>query len=141
MTSVIWIRNIIAIIALIGGIINLRSFYKERKESGCQVVDEKKRKKIFTKIKKFTHEKNYQTGKVETKPNIVDSVIYDTIKVSETLMAKTYEYNSEPNDTFQYKLNINSYTEPNWYSLNVRTKNKFTIVNKLLLAPLKLYEI
>ena len=59
MTSVIWIRNIIAIIALIGGIINLRSFYKERKESGCQVVDEKKRKKIFTKIKKFTHEKNF----------------------------------------------------------------------------------
>ena len=26
--------------------------------------------------------------------------------------------------------NINSYTEPNWYSLNVKTKNKFTIVNK-----------
>ena len=59
MTSIIWIRNIIAVIALIGGIINLRSFYKERKESGCQVVDEKKRKKIFTKIKNFTHEKNF----------------------------------------------------------------------------------
>ena len=59
MTSIIWIRNIIAVIALIGGIINLRSFYKERKESGCQVVDDKKRKKIFSKIKKFTHEKNF----------------------------------------------------------------------------------
>lgn len=59
MTSIIWIRNIIAIIALIGGIINLRSFYKERKESGCEVVDDKKRKKIFSKIKKFTHEKNF----------------------------------------------------------------------------------
>lgn len=59
MTSIIWIRNIIAIIALIGGIVNLRSFYKERKESGCQVVDDKKRKKIFSKIKKFTHEKNF----------------------------------------------------------------------------------
>ncbi len=59
MTSIIWIRNIIAIIALIGGIVNLRSFYKERKESGCDVVDDKKRKKIFSKIKKFTHEKNF----------------------------------------------------------------------------------
>ena len=59
MTSIIWIRNIIAIIALIGGIINLRNFYKERKESGCEVVDDKKRKKIFSKIKKFTHEKNF----------------------------------------------------------------------------------
>ena len=59
MTSIIWIRNIIAIIALIGGFFNLRSFYKERKESGCQVVDDKKRKKMFTKIKKFTSEKNF----------------------------------------------------------------------------------
>lgn len=59
MTSIIWIRNIIAIIALIGGILNLRNFYKERKESGCEVVDDKKRKKIFSKIKKFTHEKNF----------------------------------------------------------------------------------
>lgn len=59
MTSIIWIRNIIAVIALIGGILNLRSFYKERKESGCEVVDDKKRKKIFSKIKKFTHEKNF----------------------------------------------------------------------------------
>ena len=59
MTSIIWVRNIIAIIALIGGIINLRSFYKERQESGCQVVDDKKRKKMFTKIKKFTSEKNF----------------------------------------------------------------------------------
>lgn len=59
MTSIIWLRNIIAIIALIGGFVNLRSFYKERKESGCQVVDDKKRKKMFTKIKKFTSEKNF----------------------------------------------------------------------------------
>ena len=58
-TSIIWIRNIIAIVALIGGIINLRSYIRERKESGCEVVDDKKRKKIFSKIKKFTREKNF----------------------------------------------------------------------------------
>ena len=105
--------------------------FKELKKENKELYDSLKQyKDKIDFIVQFTHEKNYQTGKVETKPNVVDSVIYDTIKVSETLMAKTYEYNSEPNETFQYKLNINSYTEPNWYSLNVRTKNKFTIVNK-----------
>ena len=52
-------RNIIAVVALIGGIINLRSYLKSRKDdSGCDIVDDKKRKKIFTKIKKFTKEKS-----------------------------------------------------------------------------------
>ena len=54
-------RNIIAIVALIGGIINLRSYWnsiKEDNSSGCEVVDDKKRKKIFSKIKKFTKEKS-----------------------------------------------------------------------------------
>lgn len=57
MTTVIWIRNIIALIAVIGGIFNLRSFYKSH-DGGCNVVDDKKRKKIFSKIRKFTSEKN-----------------------------------------------------------------------------------
>ncbi len=57
-TSIIF-RNIIAVIALIGGIINLRSYIKSiRDDSGCEIVDDKKRKKIFTKIKKFTKEKS-----------------------------------------------------------------------------------
>ena len=57
MTTVVWIRNLIAIIALIGAGVNLRSFIKS-KDSGCEVVDDKKRKKIFKKIKKFTSEKS-----------------------------------------------------------------------------------
>ena len=56
-TSIIF-RNIIAIIAIIGSVINLRSFMKS-KENGCEVVDSTKRKKIFTKIKKFTTEKSF----------------------------------------------------------------------------------
>lgn len=105
--------------------------FKELNKENKELYDSLKQyKDKIDFIVQFTHEKDYQTGKIETKPNVIDSVIYDTIKVSEALMAKTYEYNSEPNDTFQYKLNINSYTEPNWYSLNVKTKNKFTIVNK-----------
>ena len=58
-TTIVYIRNIIAIIALIGGIVNLRSFIKNHDDSGCDVVDEKKRKKIFKKIRKFTSEKNF----------------------------------------------------------------------------------
>lgn len=58
-TTVIWIRNIIAIIALIGAIINIRSYIKSRKSSGCEVVDDKRRKNIFNKIKKFTSEKSF----------------------------------------------------------------------------------
>lgn len=59
MTTVIWLRNIIAIVALIGGVINLRSFIVNFKDSGCEVVDDKRRKKIFSKIKKFTSEKSF----------------------------------------------------------------------------------
>ena len=58
MTSIIWLRNIIAVIALIGGGYNLYQYIKTKDDSGCEVVDDKKRKKIFSKIKKFTREKN-----------------------------------------------------------------------------------
>ena len=58
-TAIIWIRNIIAIIALIGAIVNLRSYINSRKTSGCEVVDDKKRKNIFGKIRKFTSEKSF----------------------------------------------------------------------------------
>lgn len=81
-------------------------------------------------IVQFYHEKEYNTGQVHAKPNIIDSVVYDTIPYTVPPIAKTYEYTSEPNDTFQYKLNVNSFTEPNWYSIQAKVKNKFTIVNK-----------
>lgn len=58
-TSII-MRNIIAGFAIIGGIWNLRSYLKDRKsDGGCVVVDDKRRKKIFSRIKKFTHEKSF----------------------------------------------------------------------------------
>ena len=48
---------LIALVALIGGFINLRN-YKKEQDSGCTVVDQKKRTKIFKKIKNFTGEKS-----------------------------------------------------------------------------------
>lgn len=59
-TQVRWIQIIIGTVALVGSIINFKSYYLERKkDAGCQVVDEKKRKKIISKIKKFTTEKSF----------------------------------------------------------------------------------
>ena len=54
--SLKWFKILIALIALIGGTLNVRSFIKS-KDTGCTVVDETKRKSIFTKIKKITTEK------------------------------------------------------------------------------------
>jgi hypothetical protein len=105
--------------------------FKELKKENRELYDSLKQyKDKIDYIVQFYHEKEYNTGQVTTKPNIIDSVVYDTIPVTIPQIAKTYEYLNEPNDTFQYKLNVNSFTEPNWYSIQAKVKNKFTIVNK-----------
>ena len=57
-SSISYVRILIALVALIGGIVNLYSYFKSD-DSGCNVVDDKKRKKMFTKIKKLTSEKSF----------------------------------------------------------------------------------
>lgn len=60
LTQIKWIQVLISLVALVGAFINFRSYYKERKkDAGCSVVDDKKRKKIFNRIKKFTTEKSF----------------------------------------------------------------------------------
>ena len=105
--------------------------FKELKKENRELYDSLKQyKDKIDYIVQFYHEKEYNTGQVTTKPNIKDSIVYDTIPVTIPQIARTYEYVGEPNDTFQYKLNVNSFTEPNWYSIQAKVKNKFTIVNK-----------
>ena len=105
--------------------------FNELKKENKELYDSlKDYKDQITVLIQFKHEKEYNTGKVTTKPTIKDSIVYDTISITIPQVAKTFEYISEPNDTFQYKLNINSFTEPNWYSLQAKVSNKFTIVNK-----------
>ena len=58
-TTIVWVRNVIAVIALLGAFINLKGFITSKNDSGCDVVDEKKRKKIFRKIRHFTSEKSF----------------------------------------------------------------------------------
>lgn len=47
---------LIGLIALIAGTLNIRTFIKTRNDSGCHVVDSKKRKKIFKKVDKILKE-------------------------------------------------------------------------------------
>ena len=57
--SIAFVRSIIGIVAICVGIYNIKRYIDTRKDDdGCHVVDAKKRKKIFAKIKKFTTEKN-----------------------------------------------------------------------------------
>ena len=59
-TEVNWIRSCIGIFAVLAGLYNINNYRKEKnKESGCEIVDDKKRKKTIKQIKKFTTEKKF----------------------------------------------------------------------------------
>ena len=55
-----WMKKAIAIFILIAGIYNLRKYLHIRKEvAGCTVVDDKKRKKLITRMKKIINSKSF----------------------------------------------------------------------------------
>jgi len=58
LTSIGWVRLLIGLVAIGGSIFNLYGYFKNRKTDGCTVVNDKKRNKIFGRIKNFTKEKN-----------------------------------------------------------------------------------
>ena len=107
-----------------------KTFSSLRKENKELYDSLKQYKDKIDYIVQFYHEKEYNTGQNSNKPIIKDSTVHDTNPMVIPSVSRTYEYISEPNDTFQYKLNVNSFTEPNWYSIQAKVKNKFTIVNK-----------
>ena len=88
----------------------------------------KENKKLYDSLKasknqinyllQFKYDKSYSSGKV------------DIGNKAPSLEAKDYVYESTKNDSFEYKLTINSEKEPNYYKLDARFKEKFTIVNK-----------
>ena len=57
-STVIWIRNIIAFIAVFIGILNIRTYIQTKDEAGCHVVKDEKRKNLFKKIRKYTNKNN-----------------------------------------------------------------------------------
>ena len=58
LTTISYIRNIIAILAIILGIYNLYTYLKTRKQTGCHIVKKEKRKTIITKINNILNNKN-----------------------------------------------------------------------------------
>ena len=57
-STVLYIRNIIAILAVILGIYNLYVYIKTRKDTGCHVMKKEKRKSIITRINKILANKS-----------------------------------------------------------------------------------
>ena len=101
--------------------------FKELKKNNRVLYDSlKEYKDQIGYLIQFKYDKEYSSGIVHIKHDSPR----DTNCQNNPIEAKTFEYTSEPNDTFQYKLKINAEREPNWYSLNAKFSDKFTIVNK-----------
>ena len=103
----------------------------------------KENKQLYDSLKKYKKQIDFLTSFDYQKEYNIDKVTINKKKPNETLYIKsnegykeyasepfTYEYFNNSNDSIEYKLKINSYTEPNWYSLNVKVKDKITIVDK-----------
>ena len=58
-TSINWVRTTLGIVAICGALFNLYGYVKSKNTDGCMVVNDKKRNKIFDRIRKFTGEKNF----------------------------------------------------------------------------------
>ena len=55
-----WLKILIAIFILIAGLLNLKKYFTILKEdTGCQVIDSKKRKKLLVQIKKIINSKSF----------------------------------------------------------------------------------
>ncbi len=101
--------------------------FKNLKKTNRELYDSLKNcKDEIGYLLQFKYDKEYSTGVVHVQKDTLKDSVFQGI-IAEP---RTFEYSSEPNDTFQYKLKINSQTEPNWYSLNTKFSDKFTIVNK-----------
>ncbi|MFA6391667.1 MAG: hypothetical protein WCW66_02825 [Patescibacteria group bacterium] len=56
--TVIWIRALIGLVALGGGIYYLKE-YKTNKDASCKVTGQEKRQRTFEKLKRYTQEKSF----------------------------------------------------------------------------------
>lgn len=57
MTQIMWLQRLIGCLALIGATINLKPVFFPKNDSGCEVVDDKKRKSIMYRVKEITNQK------------------------------------------------------------------------------------
>lgn len=97
---------------------DFKSLKKENKELYDSLKSSKDR---IDYLLRFKYSKSYSSGKVEIKKGTVSNVISEPTD---------YVYESSPNDSFEYKLTINSEKEPNYYKLDTKFKEMFTVINK-----------
>ena len=57
-TAVKQIQILIALVALVAGALNIRTYIKTRNDTGCHVVDDKKRKKMVKRVIKITKQES-----------------------------------------------------------------------------------
>lgn len=57
-TAVKQIQILIALVALVAGVLNIRTYIKTRNDTGCHVVDDKKRKKMVKRVIKITKQES-----------------------------------------------------------------------------------
>jgi len=55
---VTWVRIIVGLVALGGGIYNLRE-YVVNKDANCKVTNKEERQKVFNKLKDITHKESF----------------------------------------------------------------------------------
>ena len=107
LTSITWFRIGIALVALIGGFINLRSFYNSlKKDDGCEVVDEKKRKKIITKIKGIVKEQSFILALIGVMALAISVNVIELACSAGLPMAFTQILAINDLSTFEYMINI-----------------------------------
>lgn len=107
LTSIKWFRLAIALVALIGGLVNLNSFRKSlKKQDGCEVVDEKKRKKIITRIKKIVTEKSFILALIGVMALAISVNVIELACSAGLPMAFTQILAINELSTFEYIINI-----------------------------------
>lgn len=99
----------------------------------------KTNKELYDSLKIYKDEIDYLAQFKHTKEYVVHEVVKpiekneesaDSIDVKvEEIKEFVYE-NKEPNDTLNYQLKIGSTVEPNWYTINFKVSETFTLVNK-----------
>ena len=107
LSTIVWFRLGIALVALIGGLVNLNSFRKSlKKDDGCEVVDEKKRKKIITRIKKIVTEQSFILALIGVMALAISVNVIELACSAGLPMAFTQILAINELSTFEYIINI-----------------------------------
>ena len=90
----------------------------------------KENKALYDSIKGFKDQVTFLAQFKYKKVYVTDTIYIKEQIVSNKDTIRTFSYSNGKNDSINYKLDIGSITEPNWYKLNITIHDDFTIINK-----------